>query len=204
MINTNESTKFSNVKKFFSPGLTESPSLPFSYSDATHTHPAPPPKHGWLTSWGTSFGDDSWFETLGLSKIQRYSAFGLFLLAAAFLFLLAFIQLPLVIIRPRKFVVPYCLASLLVALAFGFIHGFVSYAKHLFSPERRLLSLSFYGLTLVTLYVAISLHSYIFTGVFSILQFVSMIAYIVSYVPGGSSGLSMLTTMATGSLFSRF
>ena len=53
MINTNESTKFSNVKKFFSPGQTQSPSLPFSYSDATHTHPAPPPKHGWLTSWGT-------------------------------------------------------------------------------------------------------------------------------------------------------
>lgn len=204
MISTNESTTFSGVKKFFSPNQNESPSLPFSYSDATHTHPAPPPKNGWITSWNTSFGQDSWFESLGLSKMQRYSAFALFLVASAFLFLLAFLHFPLVIISPRKFVVPYCLASLLVAISFGFIHGFVSYVKHLFSPEKRLLSIAFYGFTFVTLYVAFSLKSYILTAIFSIIQFVSMIAYIVSYVPGGSSGMSMLTTMATGSLFSRF
>ena len=203
MIQTPEATSFASVKKFFSASSNASPALPFSYVDAAHTRVAPPPKSGWFSSWASNFSQsESWFETLGLSRIQRYIAFGITIFFSLILFLVAFIRFPFVILSPRKFVVPYCFASLLVVVSFGFIHGFVSYSKHLFSADRRLVSALFLGTTLTTLYVAVSLHSYILTAVFSVIQFLSLISYVISYLPGGKSGLGMMASMAVGSFSS--
>lgn len=213
MINTPEQpTTFSNVKKFFSPSPSHSnsPALPFSYADAAHTQTAPPPKTtSWLAGWSGHAGvgsdiADTWFETMGLTRMQRYAAFAISLAASALLFMLAFINIWLVALRPGKFVVPYCFASLLVAISFGFLHGFVSYVRHLVGSDRRWMSLAFFGTTLMTLYIALSLKNYLLTLLFSAIQGVSMVAYIISYIPGGRSGLSAMATMATGSLAARF
>lgn len=141
---------------------------------------------------------------MGLSRLQRYTAFGICIAASILLLLLAFINLPFFILSPRKVVVPYCIASLLIAFSFGFLHGFVSYSRHLIAADRRWLSLAFYSLTFASLYAALGLKSYILTSVFSVLQAISLAAYIVSYLPGGKSGLSAVASMATGSLMTVF
>lgn len=213
-------TSFSSIKKFFSSspslktGTNAVNGLPFTYVDANHTSIAPPPKvSSWLPSWNSPSlsgianrysTETSWWETMGLSRIQRYTAFGICLIASILLALLAMMNLPFIAFSPRKFVVPYCFASLLLAFSFGFIHGFVSYAHHLIAPDRRWLSLTFYGLTFITLYVSIAIRSYIYTIILSILQGISMTAYILSYLPGGRSGISAVASMASGSLMPSF
>lgn len=218
---SNTPSTFANVKKFFSPASqgTSSPALPFSYADPGHTKTAPPPKASntgsWLTSpWSTANNPNSssasswlnpstsWFETLGMTRIQRYVAFAICLVAAALFFFLAMFNLVFAALFPRKFAIPISLSSLLLTISFGFVHGHISYIKHLISPERRWLTISFMGSTIICLWVSFKSRSYILTILTAILQFVCMLAYGLSYLPGGRAGIQTVASMATGSLFS--
>jgi hypothetical protein len=135
--------------------------------------------------------------------MQRYAAFGMCILGAALLFFLAFMHLPLVIIRPSKFVVPYCLSNVLLFISFGFLHGFYSYSRHLFSSEKWLFSTAFLGTTVGTLYVAMVMKMYALTIPMAIFQFIAMCAFVISYLPGGTSGISTIGSFATTSIRSR-
>ena len=203
--------------------------LPFSYADASHTKTTSNttgvtgsnssastwlptfltnPTGGSSTNLATSTSltpTQEWLETLGgLSRTQRYTAFGICIAAAVFLFFLALLHLPFVVIRPGKFIVPYCMASMFILVSFGFLHGFVSYTKHLFSAKKVVYSAWFILATFATLYASISLKSYILTVIMALIQMAGMITFIVSYVPGGSSGINFMSTMITSSIKSRF
>jgi len=114
------------------------------------------------------------------------------------------LHLPLVIIAPTKFVIPYCLCTILVFISFGFLHGFYSYARHLIAPDRWVFSAAFLASTVGTLYVAMVIKVYFLTVPMALIQLVAMGAYFVSYLPGGASGISMFGSMATSSLRARF
>ena len=141
-----------------------------------------------------------WYDTFGLTMVQRYSAFAMCLLGAVLLFLLAFMHFPLVILRPGKFVVPYCLGNMMLFASFGFVHGFYSYFRHLFSENRWPYSTAFLGTTLLTLYVSMIMKMYALTIPMAIIQFLAMIAYVVSYIPGGSGGISVFRSLAANSI----
>ena len=192
--------------------------LPFSYADPAHTKttPAPTTKSSWVPEWVSSSiamaspsmnsasPTEKWLETFGLTRSQRYLAFGICLVASVFLFMLSMLHLPLVVLRPGKFVVPYCMASLFIFTSFGFLHGFVSYSKHLFSAARLPYSLWFMGSTAGTLYCALSLHSYLLTVIMSLVQMAAVLVFIASYVPGGTTGISFMSSMIGSSIKSRF
>lgn len=112
-------------------------------------------------------------------------------------------HIPLVIIRPSKFIVPYCLSNLLLFTSLGFLHGFYSYSKHLFSKSKWPFSAAFVGTTFLTLYIALVLRMYALTVPMAIVQFVAMVSFVISYLPGGSSGLSAMGTLAGSSIRSR-
>lgn len=135
--------------------------------------------------------------------MQRYAAFGLCILGAALLFLLALVHLPMVVLSPSRFVVPFCLCNVLIFVSFGFIHGFVSYARHLFSAGRWPYSSALFISTGCTLYSAMGLKSYILTVATAIIQLISMATYFISYLPGGSSGIRMFGSFATSSIRSQ-
>ncbi len=207
---------FSGISGIFSTGPKDS--LPFSYADPAHTKAAAAPstsKSSWVPEWVSSSiamtspstnssQSEQWLETLGLTRSQRYLAFGICLVASVFLFMLSMLHLPLVVLRPAKFVVPYCMASLFIFTSFGFLHGFVSYCKHLLSPARLPYSLWFMGSTAGTLYAALSLKSYLLTVVMALVQMGAVLVFIISYVPGGSSGISFMSSMIGSSIKSRF
>jgi hypothetical protein len=135
--------------------------------------------------------------------MQRYAAFGLCILGAALLFFLALVHLPMVVLSPSRFVVPFCLCNILLFVSFGFLHGFVSYAKHLFSSGRWPYSLALFISTGSTLYGAMGIKSYILTVIMAIIQMLSMAAYFISYLPGGSSGIRMFGIFASNSIRSQ-
>lgn len=203
----------------------KSDTLPFSYTDPSHTKTSAnvnvnlnSANSAWLPSFLTSSpmttpslatstpltATQEWIETFGLSRSQRYTAFAICIAAAIFLFFLAMFYLPFVVIRPAKFVVPYCMGSMFILVSFGFLHGFVSYSKHLLSPKKAIYSAWFLISTFSTLYAALNLKSYILTVIMAFIQMAGMLTFIVSYVPGGSSGISFMSTMISSSIKSRF
>jgi hypothetical protein len=222
---TNPSTQENSKSGIFSgiSGIFSSPkdTLPFSYADSSHTKTAaasaPNTKSAWVPQWVSSSiamasspslnstnASEQWFETFGLTRSQRYLAFGICLVASVFLFMLSMLHLPLVVLRPGKFVVPYCMASLFIFTSFGFLHGFVSYSKHLLSTARLPYSLWFMGSTAGTLYCALSLHSYLLTVLMALVQMAAVLVFIASYVPGGTTGISFMSSMIGSSIKSRF
>ncbi len=82
----------SNLKDYVLGGSTASSGLPFSFKDAQHTktdttgNSTSAPFMTW-PNWGSLSTQSPWYETLGMSRTQRYAAFAL-CLAASFLLLL--------------------------------------------------------------------------------------------------------------------
>lgn len=87
---------------------------------------------------------------------------------------------------------PFCFANLFIFISFGFLHGFGSYGRHLISRDRWPFTAFFFGSTLATLYVAYGIQFYPVTLVFAVIQMIASASYMVSYVPGGSTGLSFI------------
>lgn len=158
-----------------------------------------------LSSWPpwSNSATTPWFENLGLSTSQRYMAFGLLILGALLLFFLSFVHMPLLIVRPGKFIIPFCLANFFIFCSFGFIYGFYSYIKHLFSSNRWPFTAAFLGTTMLTLYVAMVMRMYALTFPAVVLQLISTIAYVISYIPGGAGNVKSLVSFAFSSFGSR-
>ena len=157
-------------------------------------------------SWSRSApqGATAYFETFGLTMMQRYAAFGICICLAGILLFVAFLHLTFAVLSPAKFAVPFCLCTFFLVVSFGFLHGFVSYAKHLLSPTRWTYSASLIGTTVFTLWAALGIKLYVLTIIGTVLQLAAMVAYFVSYIPGGAAGLSMFGSMLKGSVKSQF
>lgn len=211
----NENT-FESWKKFvLGQNKSSEISLPFAYKDSNHSQTsASGAQNAWLKfpSWanqslgfGTSSeANNSWWEYLGLNRTQRYIGFAICIGGATILFMLSMMYLPFAMIRPSKFAAPYCFASLLVFSSFGFIHGFVSYGHHLVSKDRLPFTLLFIGTTIMTLYSATKNLGYILTVISVLAQLVCLIVYVVSYIPGGQSGITFMSTVVGSTIRSRF
>lgn len=156
-------------------------------------------------SWSQSSSNrtNSYFETFGLSMMQRYAAFAFCLLGAALLFFLALMHIATVLLFPAKFAMPFCMSTALVIVSFVFLHGFVSYARHLFSPGRWPFSSALILSTILTMVIAFKRYSYLLTIAMAIVQFAALIAFFVSYLPGGTNGVRMFGSMAGSTLRSQ-
>lgn len=69
-------------------GTTETGGLPFAYKDAQHTTTTENPSSGAFMSWptwATLSTQTPWYETMGLSRTQRYIAFSICVAAAILL-----------------------------------------------------------------------------------------------------------------------
>ncbi len=84
------------------------------------------------------------------------------------------------------------MSNLFLFVSFGFLHGFGSYGRHLVSKERLPFTVFFFGSTLATLYVAYGIGFYPVTLVFAVIQGIASFSYIISYLPGGQTGLSFI------------
>lgn len=194
----NDGSPLNNLRRYMTWGR-EGESLPYSSDKSPASESSFMSWPAWTSSTSTQA---PFYDTFGLTLMQRYAAFGLCILGALLLFMLAFMHMPLVLLRPSKFVVPYCLGNMLLFVSFGFLHGFASYIKHLFKSDRWPFTVAFLGSTSCTLYVAMA-RMYALTIPMSILQFAVLVAFVISYIPGGASGLSMFGSFATSSIRSR-
>ncbi|KAH7924354.1 SFT2-domain-containing protein [Leucogyrophana mollusca] len=153
-----------------------------------------------LRSSERSTEEEAWFA---LSRWERLLGFGGCLLGAAVCFFVAFLTLPLLAVRPRKFAMAFSLGSLLVMFGFSVLIGPINHLKHLVTKERLPFSLVYFASLGLTLYFALGVKSYFGTLLCGIVQVVALVAYVLAYFPGGSQTLrfgSQVALRGAGSL----
>ncbi|OJA21418.1 hypothetical protein AZE42_10340 [Rhizopogon vesiculosus] len=135
-----------------------------------------------LRSTERSNEEEAWFA---LSRWERLLGFGACLLGAAVCFFVAFLTLPLLALNPAKFALAFSLGSLLVMFGFSILMGPINHVKHLVSTERLPFTLVYFSSLGLTLYFAMSVHSYLGSLLAGIVQVVALVAYVLAYFPGG-------------------
>jgi len=133
-----------------------------------------------------------WFV---LSRWDRLLVFAACILGAAVCFVVAFFLMPVLVLKPRKFVVLWTVGSALFLVSFAVLMGPMAYLQHLISAPRLPFTAAYFGSMGLTLYFAIGLHSMIGTLIMGIVQIIALLYYLVSYFPFGG------TTLKFGSRF---
>ncbi|KAF2720667.1 SFT2-domain-containing protein [Polychaeton citri CBS 116435] len=139
--------------------------------------------------------EEGWFA---LSRWDRMLVFGGLNLAAVALFVVCFTLLPVLSLRPRKFAILWSMASALFLTSWAVLMGPMAYLRHLTSPERWPFSATYFGSIALTLWFAIGLQSTLLTLISAIIQIVSLVWYLVSYFPMGSTGLRLAARFGGG------
>lgn len=135
----------------------------------------------------------------GMGRLQRYTAFMVMVGLSIFCFFVSLFSLPMIIISPSKFAIPFTFGSLLAIISSAFLKGFKAHLFHVFSQERWVFSSMYIGSLLLTLYFSLGRESnYIMTVLCSIIQLIALIWYLGSYAPGGTAALSFFTRWVTG------
>lgn len=134
-------------------------------------------------------------EHFGLTFSQRMTCFAICMLFGLLSFIYSLMNILSAFVKPTKFAFPYAISNLIFFFMMGFVFGFKTYLKNVFSKKRRNYTLFFIVITILTLYCAISIQAYLFNFALAMLQIVSFVVFSVSFIPGGSHGLSAVMTM---------
>ena len=155
------------------------------------------------TSEGSE-ASSSWFNEAkqdpicpSMSRKQRLIGFASCICGGIFCFSFASIYLPVLLLKARKFALLYSLGSLFMLNSFSFLWGPWIHMKHLFTAKRLPFTSAYFLSLFGTLYCAMYLKSTILTSIAALIQVLALTWYIVSYIPGGQTGLMFISKMFT-------
>lgn len=134
-------------------------------------------------------------EHLGMSFTQRVFAFVICLCLGAVLFFYSLTTILFSIGRPTAFGFPYALSNTLFFFMFGFLSGFRTYFGNLFSKSKRVYTIAFMSATVFTLYVSFTKIRHFFKLLSAILQVITFSGFVITFLPGGSAGLTSLINL---------
>jgi len=149
-------------------------------------------EQGRSTSW---FGDKDCCPSL--SRKQRIFGFVTSLVLGLVCFGLASAYIPFLVLKARKFSLLFSLGSVFTMASFSFMWGPCNHLKHLFSKDRLPFTLIYLTTLAGTLYFAMGLQSTILTTVAAVCQIVALTWFVISYIPGGQTGLKYMTKLCT-------
>ncbi len=141
-----------------------------------------------FTALGNSMPFDSGFR-------QRLT-YAIYLLIAAFLFLVIAIcvGLPLLVIKPSKFIICMSLSTLLGASSVVVMQKPTVFLSNMVKNGlMKSLPLVMLIVSMAsTIYVSVFIHKYVYVVIFGSIQMYAMFYYLSSYIPGGTQGLNIL------------
>lgn len=129
----------------------------------------------------------------GLTRTQRVTGFFLCFFAGLACFGLAVMYIPMIVFKARKFGALYTLGSCFFLFSFSLLWGPKSYAGHLFSQPRLPVTLAYFFSLFATLYCSLWIRSTLLTIVCASIQGMTLLWFLVSYIPGGETGLKFLS-----------
>jgi len=153
-------------------------------------------------SIGSWFGSQTNSETssttsssssFSLSRFHRMVGFVVCLFIAAFCFGTAFLYLPFLLLKARKFSLLFSLGSIFTLSAFGCLWGPAETLRHLCSKSRLPFTFSYAATLILTVYFAVVEQSTMLTVPCAIAQIFALLWYVLSNVPGGQKGLNFFT-----------
>jgi hypothetical protein len=132
----------------------------------------------------------------GLSYQTRFKGFVATVMLSGFFFFMAFIiGLPVVVIRPSKFALCFTVGSIMYMSSFALLKGPEVHLRSMMSRERLPFSAAYVGSMMLTLYAALVARSYILVILTSSLQISTLAYYMLSFIPGGSTGARIFISM---------
>jgi len=146
---------------------------------------------GWFTTKG-----EEWLPSL--SKKQRIIGFMTSLGLGIFCFGMAISFLPMLVINPRKFSLLFSLGSAFTLSSFSFLWGPYNHMVHLLSKDRLPFTITYISSLALTLYFAMGLQSAILTPIAACIQVMALVWFLVSYIPGGQTGLRFMSKLCSG------
>ena len=141
-----------------------------------------------FTALGNSIPFDSGFR-------QRLT-YAIYLLIASLLFMLIaiFVGLPLLLIKPSKFIICISLSTLLGASSVVVMQKPTVFISNMVKNglDKSLPLVLLMVSLLSTVYVSVFIHKYVYVVIFGSIQMYAMFYYLSSYIPGGTQGLNIL------------
>jgi hypothetical protein len=116
------------------------------------------------------------------------------LIGLAFIFL-SLLFLPLIVLTPQKFLVLFSIGSFIIISSFIFIHGTSEYFKMLFNKERCIFTVVYILSIIAGLYSAYFMNNYLLSLLSAGCQFITLIIFVLSFIPGGRAGISFILSM---------
>jgi hypothetical protein len=95
-------------------------------------------------------------------------------------------------VRPQKFALSFTFGSLTFMGSFGILKGPVEHLKSMFQADRLYFTFLYFGSMFVTLYATFSFggaSGYLLVISSSAAQLLSLLWYLISFLPGGAAGL---------------
>jgi hypothetical protein len=115
------------------------------------------------------------------------------------LLFLSLIFLPVIIVSPAKFSLCFALGSLLFLTSFLFWYGTKKYFEKIFSKERFWISIFFIVSIFIGCGFALGKH-YLISLICSIFQLVSLVLFILTFLPGGKLGINCIKNIIKSTL----
>jgi len=135
-------------------------------------------------------------QILGMNYQQRFKMFCALLFLSALFFVLAFtVGLPMITFRPQKFALSFTFGSLTFMASFGILTGPAAHFSSMLTSDRLPFTVVYVISMLATLYFTFTVggaSGYLLVLGASGCQLVALLWYLISFLPGGSAGLSML------------
>ncbi|KAL1115834.1 hypothetical protein AAG570_006124 [Ranatra chinensis] len=135
-----------------------------------------------------------------LSRFQRITGFCICVFMGLFCFTLAAMYLPVLLLKARKFALLYTMGSLFLICSFSFLWGPLHHVRHLLSRERLAFTSCYAGSLCATLYFALYQQSTPLTILFAVIQIIALLWFLVSYIPGGHTGLMFFTKLCSSAV----
>lgn len=133
---------------------------------------------------------------MGMNYQQRFKVFCALLAISALFFALAFfVGLPMLALRPQKFALSFTFGSILFMSSFAILKGPMAHLQSLFVREQLLFTTIYFMSIFTTLYLTFSYggaSGYVLVMGASGCQLVALLWYLISFLPGGSAGLSIV------------
>jgi len=137
----------------------------------------------------------SGLTALTMSPVKLAQFGGVFLLGI-FLISMSFSFLPVLVISPQKFALLFAFGSMTLLSSFAVLKGPQAFFSQLIQRDKLPFSISYLIGLVGTLVATIIMKSYLLTGVFAVIQFLALLYFLASYVPGGKTALNFCGRLA--------
>mmetsp|Transcript_16727 Transcript_16727/g.47851 ORF Transcript_16727/g.47851 Transcript_16727/m.47851 type:complete len:364 (-) Transcript_16727:33-1124(-) len=128
---------------------------------------------------------------LAMDPVKLARFFGVFLVGV-FLIMISLNFLPALLLKPANFAFFFTLGSITMMSSFVVLNGASALATALMQRSKLPFTAAYVVGLLGTLVATLFLRSYLITAIFALMQAVSLLYLVASYLPGGTSFLNMV------------